>query len=130
MHEKMVEWLNSIKDFKLHHMGEFYTYLTNRPWRTPGGKKRAQFLNWYCHESREFIGYPFVPLYFVVLRDNDGTDFVQRQEPGRIYKDHDDWFAFNCKGCREFFSCEAIVMEQQYQTGKPCQNRVPEWGGN
>lgn len=43
-----------------------------------------------------------------------------------IYKDYDDWFKWNCKGCRNFFGCNDWVNHDKQIIPDQCQKREPE----
>jgi hypothetical protein len=79
MDERVQEWLNTLEDDdRLHHLGEFYTHLTKKAWRTPRGKKTKAFMVWYHREFPQLIDYPLVLPGFMIIQDWDSTDFIQR----------------------------------------------------
>jgi hypothetical protein len=44
------------------------------------------------------------------------------------YTNYDDWFKYNCRGCRNFFDCaREKKIEVKSKDLESCDERKPEW---
>jgi len=76
---QILMWLDSIKDNELHHIGECYSFIFHRPWRTPGRHLKKEFMDWYTTTFFQESSVIFNPSGFETLRDMDCTFFIRRK---------------------------------------------------
>ena len=74
----IVSWTESIRDNNLHHIGEYFTYISNKPWSKKNSGLTKPFRDWFIQQNHEEIG-KSISDKFETTRDWDGTYFIRRK---------------------------------------------------
>jgi hypothetical protein len=77
----MNNWLNSITDEKLHHIGEYYSLKYNKPFQKKNSYKTAAYKRWWLNQNSNAIADAVMRNGFKILRDWDTYGFfIQKVE--------------------------------------------------
>lgn len=74
----MILWAESIQDNKLHHIEEYFSQRYKKPSFTKNGKLTKTFKEWFIQTNHDEM-VKSIRDKFNILRDWDGTYFIQRK---------------------------------------------------
>jgi hypothetical protein len=80
----LLEWATSqIRDKNLHHVGEYYQFITGKYFLTPGGKHTAGFKTWFrdwmIKETLTTAERDKILVDFEIIRDWDACFFLRHK---------------------------------------------------